>query len=687
VTRRDDGVFPGLVRPAVSMSPDAVASLVARLLKAPAAAVTVTGEDEDLVAAGSGLPASGSAERWRPLISSLGRRVADAADGIAQSADLRYDGLPPEEGDVRSFLGVRITDDQGRPAGSLTVFDTVPRKWTEDDACALRAIGDLFRPAPADRNASFLSALLDSLSVGVLACDASGKIVLLNRALREIHGLPESGGVPADYPSLTTGLLYDADLQPLPWARTPLMRACAGEQVHTDVVTIAPGQRVRTFAVTAQPIAAGSGVSLGAVAVSHEVTALRRAEHFRGCHLNVEHALSSAGSIGEAAPGVLRAVVSALGWNAAELFLIDDSTGDLKAIGHCGAVGREPDEFFGHTPVKGAGITGRVWRTGHHVWVRDIAAVEASSDPFEKERADVCIRNGIRTIVAVPVRDGGTLLGVLTCYAAAPEHHEDLLTVLLDGVAGQIGTYVALRHAEGLARQLERSQDDFISLVGHELRTPLTSISAYASLLADEDGPLDDDCRDMLSGIARNSHDLVEIVGRLLELAGLEAGHLPVEIGRVDLAGIVAEAVDASRAAAAARRIRISTEVPVLEIEGDAHRLGQAVSDLISNAIKFSPVGGTVRVFADRDSHATRIHVADAGIGVAPEERSRVFDRFYRGDDVRHHGTPGSGLGLSRARTIMKLHDGAISLVDNEPGGTIATLSLPHAVGRASPHE
>ena len=101
-------------------------------------------------------------------------------------------------------------------------------------------------------------------------------------------------------------------------------------------------------------------------------------------------------------------------------------------------------------------------------------------------------------MLAVPVRDGGTLLGVLTCYAGAQERHEDLLTVLLDGVAAQIGVFVALRRAEELARQLARAQNDFIDLVGHEMRTPLTSITANADLLAEDAASLDADGRQMV---------------------------------------------------------------------------------------------------------------------------------------------------------------------------------------------
>jgi PAS domain S-box-containing protein len=534
----------------------------------------------------------------------------------------------------------------------------------------------------ADRHSSFLAALLDSLTVGVIACDGEGRVVLLNRVLREIQGLPATGAVPEDYPASVEGLLHDTARQPMPWRQTPLMRAYRGDHVEAvDVLTIAPGHPARIFATTAQPITTGDGRLLGAVAVAHELTAMRRAERFRSCHLTVQEVLTAAGSIAEATPHVLRVLATTLGWPCAELFLIDELTGELRPVGHWDASGSDQNDdgdFFGHVPVRGHGITGRVWQTERAMWVPDIAGSPDLNNPFEQSRVRACARHGIRTVLAVPVRDGGTLLGVLTCYASAPEPHEQLLTVLLDGVAAQLAVYVALRRTEQLNRQLARAQDDFIALVGHEMRTPLTSIAANAEMLGDDADALDGEHRQMVDAITRNTSVLQQIIDTLLELAGLESGHLAPRTAEVDLAAIVADAVRRARHGAADSGVRLRCDLPPrLALHGDGARLRQVVDDVLSNAVRYSPLGGDVDVLLTADDDMAELRVSDTGIGTPAQERDRVFDRFFRGSNVRHHGTAGSGLGLSLARTIVGLHSGTIRLTGNEPSGTVVTVRLP----------
>ncbi|WP_328475207.1 ATP-binding protein [Actinoplanes sp. NBC_00393] len=531
----------------------------------------------------------------------------------------------------------------------------------------------------AERHASFLAALLDSLSVGVIACDDSGRVSVVNRAMRQIQNRPETGPVPDDVPDVVGQYLFDDEMRPLSWEQTPVMRALNGEYISDlDVKARCADQRVRTFAATAQPITSRDGRRLGAVAVAHEVTALRRAERFGSCRREVEYALRSVETIAEAAPAVLKAVTATLGWPCAELFLIDEATGELRAVGHHSDAGEAPDQLFGHVPVRGLGVTGRVWQTGEPLWVPDISEFFNLTTAYEQGRVELCARYGIRTILAVPVRDGGTLLGVLTCYAGSPEVHEELLTVLLDGVAAQIGVYVALRRAEELARQLRRAQDDFLALAGHELRTPLTSITANVTMLVEEAEALDDEQRQMLDTVARNTATLRHISDSLLDLAGLESGHHLLNLDRIDLVALVAEAVTVFRLSAADAGVQLRADLPAhLAVTGDARRLRQVVDDLLSNAVKYSLAGGEVEVALRTGDRDVELSVTDTGIGAPAEEYPRFFDRFYRASNVRHHGIPGSGLGLSLARAIVRLHSGTITLRPHQPAGTTVRVSLP----------
>jgi len=178
--------------------------------------------------------------------------------------------------------------------------------------------------------ASFLGALLESLSVGVIACDADGEVVLINRPVREFMNLPAEGAL-HDYPELADGVLFLPDGTHLPWRDAPLQRAVRGEPViGLDMEIRIPGRQTRTFATTAQPILGPDGSRLGAVAVAHEVTALRRAERFRACHAAVDRLLKAAATVEEAGPAVMASVGRTLGWPAAELWLVDEDSGDLR---------------------------------------------------------------------------------------------------------------------------------------------------------------------------------------------------------------------------------------------------------------------------------------------------------------------------------------------------------------------
>ncbi|MGK5682001.1 ATP-binding protein [Actinoplanes sp. URMC 104] len=635
--------------PALPLPPDALARLAARLLQARDAQLTIVDRDGVLLAGGQGPPHADIA-RWT----------------VSAGHPVQHDEQP-------SFLSVPVLDG-AYPVGALAVLDSAARHWTGEHARILAEIAALALPSGGQ---SFLAALVDSLPIGVIACGADGEVALVNRPVRELIGLPADEAA-RDYPQRASGALFDAEGRPVAWSDTPLQRASRGERVDTDLVVRVAGRRERIIASTAQPIVDDEGRRLGAVVVAREVTALRRAERFRECHLAVEEALRSAGSTAAAAPGVLAAVGAALGWPAAELWLADEDTGELELGGRWCKPGSGLTDVLGYAPIKGSGITGRVWATGKPLWVPDIADSATLRDPLERSRAAMCLRAGLRTVLAVPVRDAGTVLGVLTCYGTRPEPHEDLLTLLLDGVAAQIGVYLALRRAEALARQLTRAKDDFIALVSHEMRTPLTSIVASASMLGDETGGLDEESRAMIEAVHRNATSLRAVVETLLDLAGLDSGHVALRAELVDLAQIVTAALAAARPLAVANGVRLlhDRDEP-LPLRGDGRRLRQVVDDLLANAIKYSPRGGDVRVVLVERAGMAELTVADHGIGTPAEERDRVFDRFYRASNVRHQGIAGKGLGLSLARTIVNLHGGTIRLSGHPPHGTTVLIRLP----------
>ncbi len=237
----------------------------------------------------------------------------------------------------------------------------------------------------------------------------------------------------------------------------------------------------------------------------------------------------------------------------------------------------------------------------------------------------------------------------------------------------------ALESQNEQLRALDTMKDEFVALVSHELRTPLTSILGYLELVLDgEAGEVTDDQRHFLSVVERNSQRLLRLVGDLLFVAQIEAGKLALEYEPVDLGLIVSECIEAARPRAAEKAIELvprTTAVPPLN--GDRVRLSQLLDNLVSNAIKFTPEGGTVTVGLDSRGSSVSLEVSDTGMGIPPDEQTRLFERFFRTAGATKNAIQGTGLGLAITKAIAEAHGGRISLESEENVGTTFRVELP----------
>ena len=190
----------------------------------------------------------------------------------------------------------------------------------------------------------------------------------------------------------------------------------------------------------------------------------------------------------------------------------------------------------------------------------------------------------------------------------------------------------ALQETTDQLRHLDRMKDQFIATVSHELRTPLTSIHGYLDLLVEgEAGELTDEQRRFLSIAERNTDRLQRLVEDLLLVSELDAGKLKLELGSLDLRALAQESLESARPRAEAGGITL--EFPVespLQVTGDRVRLGQLLDNMISNAVKFTPHGGTVSVRTSRSNGSAVLEVEDTGMGIPAGEQEHLFDRFFR---------------------------------------------------------
>ena len=232
------------------------------------------------------------------------------------------------------------------------------------------------------------------------------------------------------------------------------------------------------------------------------------------------------------------------------------------------------------------------------------------------------------------------------------------------------------------ARAAERLKEQFVALVSHELRTPLSSVLGYLELVLDDPG-LGEQPRRHLGTVQRNAARLERLVGDLLFTAQVEAGRFVLAPGDADLAAVVRAAAESALVTAAAAGVTLTVTAPASGpvVPGDGVRLGQAVDNLVSNAVKFTPRGGRVElgldVGGDPGAAEVRITVRDTGVGLPRAERADLGTRFTRGASAVRSGVPGVGLGLSITRAIAEAHGGRLELAGDEGCGTTATLVLP----------
>lgn len=230
-------------------------------------------------------------------------------------------------------------------------------------------------------------------------------------------------------------------------------------------------------------------------------------------------------------------------------------------------------------------------------------------------------------------------------------------------------------------RRHEHLKDEFVSTVSHELRTPLTSIAGSLGLLAGgAAGAMPEAAMRLLKIAHKNSERLVRLINDLLDIQKIESGKLVLDLKRIELSALIEQAIEANRGYAQTFGVRVVLE-PVVEplyVRADPDRLVQVVTNLLSNACKFSPLGGEVSVSLDAPRNdSVRTCVRDHGAGIPQNFRTRIFDKFAQADaaDARQKG--GTGLGLSIVKQIVTLHGGSVGFRDAEGGGTIFYIDLP----------
>lgn len=573
-------------------------------------------------------------------VDETGREVSFCAHAILQDevfvvedtlADERFADNPLVVGDphIRFYAGHPLSEPGGHRVGTLCLIDVRPRSFSTDDAATLRDLAafverelgsqELRRMASAlQASEEHLSAVLSSVAEGIVTYGIDGTILSFNSAAERMFGLKAAEMIGRPVWSLV-GDDEAARVQPM-----IADRATHGEKVQREASAVrADGSRFLVHVSTSELQGSGGEVF---VAVARDVTEFSRLRRRTELILNT------------ADQGILG---------------IDDD-GRVSFVNPAAAT------MLGTT--EAALVGAHLHDVTHH------SRPDGSPYPWEECPTFQTLRHhaAVRKAEEVFVRADGTFFAVE--YSSLP------IGDRRGGLAGAVVTFADVTER----RELDRMKDQFVSVVSHELRTPLTSVRGSLGLLASGAMMLESvPARRMLEIAVANTERLARLVDDILDLERLRAGRVDLELGPVDAASLLTTVAESLAAGATVAQVALAVDASTMTVLADADRIVQVLTNLVGNAVKFSPPGATVTLADWRVGDEVHLSVRDEGRGIPPGQLERIFLPFEQVDrrDALEKG--GSGLGLAIARGIVEQHGGRIWAESEVGVGSTFVVALP----------
>lgn len=663
------------------------------------------------------------------------------------------------------------------------------------------------RKALQDR--AFLSAVLEAVEDGIVACGPDGKLTLFNRATREFHGMSLEAVTAEDWTAHYD--LYGPDgVTPLPLQDIPLFRALGGEVVREAEMVIAPkGGKVRHLLASGQPLYDEAGCKLGAVVSMHDISALREAESARATarteQTRREEAEAAAELIRESRERLqgseerVRLATDAAGlgvwaWDAASnkvtwenerlysLFGLSPAEEPINANQFASEFAHPEDagrflQALAATMSRGKRLhyEGRFHRRndGALRWIELTGILQpgddgaprrilgTAADITDRKQAEEKLRRSeerYRTLFE-SIDEGFAIIQVIfgaagravdyrfleinpafeehtglqgalgkTMRELAPNHEQhwfdtygrvattgepvrfeneakalhrwfdvyatrlggtgsDKVAILFDDITERRRSEEDLRRLAAELAETDRLKTEFLATLAHELRNPLAPISNGLQLMrvAAGDVQAQEKARDMME---RQLRHLVRLVDDLLDIARISSGKVELRKERVDLQTVLGSAIETSMPLLTAAGHTLDVQVPDenLKIFADTTRIAQVVSNLLNNAVKYTPDGGRIELAVHREGDQVVVSVTDSGIGISPDALPLVFEMFTQVGRKLDRAQGGLGIGLALVRRLVELHGGSVTAESPGVGrGSTFTVRLPLADAATAP--
>lgn len=538
------------------------------------------------------------------------------------------------------------------------------------NASARDAVRDAERRA-AEANAT-LALLMHNAPLGIGVFDTERRYVRVNAALARINGVPAEAHVGQRARELFPGRdeSVDRDLQRVIEHREAITRDVSG---HTP----ATGEQLHHWFVTYYPLAREDGAVFGVGAIVADVTQRRRAEAQLRHLADASRVLASSLDYETCLANLARMVVPELAdWCA--IYMLEEGTIRRLAIAHA-----DPAKLAVVDPLLDrlrptlddpSGI-GAVLRTGSAE-----ARQQIPQAVWEQQPADIRALQetlGLVSYMIVPIRVNQRVIGAISFGTAESRRlYDESDLSLAEELARRAGLAVENARLYGEAQHAIRAREDVLAFVSHDLKNPLTSVVMNATLLerATPEGPVGEKLRRHTQMIVRAADRMNRLVHDLLDWASLRAGHLTLSLGDVEIGPLLAEIEALLQPVAVGRKQTLTVSSCNVVVRADRDRLMRVLSNLVGNALKFTPEGGTITVTARRDGAEVRFAVQDTGPGIPPAELAHVFERYYR---AKQAGAEGTGLGLAIAKGIVEAHGGRIWAESEVGRGSTFGFTIP----------
>lgn len=379
---------------------------------------------------------------------------------------------------------------------------------------------------------------------------------------------------------------------------------------------------------------------------------------------------------------VISATTTAFGADLCALLFVDEKNNELVTQPGAHFTGGDEAVLLRIPVTDTNSLSAQVFRSGE-----PFLSPDASIDP--RIKSQTARLWDVRSIILVPLKAENRVIGVLrigkhqaNCYT-----NDDLrLAALIAHQAAIIienaHLYRSLHETKNELEQLNQIKNEFISMVSHELRTPLTAVKGFVKVvLTGEAGPVNAQQEKFLQIADQSIDRLTVLISDLLDISRIESGQLRLNMEPQDAREVIGLVIENIIPAVKGKNLNIGSDLPehMPPVLADRERLIQVFDNLIHNAIKFTPEGGRITVAASNKGDFINFSVTDTGIGIAPDDHERIFEKFYQVESGTTRSTSGTGLGLAIVKSIVEMHGGQVWVESEQGNGATFQFLLPRA--------